>query len=211
MTLYPKIPSLHAVSPTLDRNGRPKYFPGHPGASRLDHCHYHSPRQSPRRGVLFYSFLYYLDIPVTAQVIGGLDKLIYAVYVDHPEEMDVGHIVHSIYLSRLFALNRAYSLWAWEHLQQGLGLLVSSNSDSMRIGSCAQLLGAGQRIRKWCAGGWLDNVNDCFLGKPKEPEGKKKFAELVSALDTPGEEAQSEWARAVLAVSAVISQMFPSR
>jgi hypothetical protein len=131
--------------------------------------------------------------------------------VDHPEEMDVGHIVHSIYLSRLFALNRAYSLWAWEHLQQGLGLLVSSNSDSMRIGSCAQLLGAGQRIRKWCAGGWLDNVNDCFLGKPKEPEGKKKFAELVSALDTPGEEAQSEWARAVLAVSAVISQMFPSR
>ncbi|TEB18257.1 hypothetical protein FA13DRAFT_1720240 [Coprinellus micaceus] len=120
------------------------------------------------------------DIPVTAQVIGGLDNLIYAVFTyARREGVDAYAIRGGL----------------------GLGLLVSSNSDSMRIGSCAQLLGAGQRIRKWCAGGWLDNVNDCFLGKPKEPEGKKKFGELVSALDTPGEEAQSEWARAVLAAT----------
>ena len=52
--------------------------------------------------------------------------------------------------------------------------------------------------------GRLEDVNVCFLGKPKEPVGKEKFAELVSALDTQSEEAQGEWAGAVLAVSVVI-------
>ena len=98
-------------------------------------------------GPLFLTFFYYLNTPPTAQIIGGLGDFIYAVFtyarrkgvdayvmveewcetVFDNEAGDAGHpedIAHSIYLSRLFALDRAYSIWAWDHLRQGLGLLV---------------------------------------------------------------------------------------
>lgn len=192
---------------------------------------------------LFYDLLRDLKFPVTAQVVGGLDRIIGAVclyahcdigtsppldrwppsyaqdnWPPRPEdEIDTQFIVNSIFIARAYSMRYGYCWEAWQALRDGLGLYGEENSDSMRIGSCAQLLAAGQQLRDWCAGRGEIPKDDRFemdpnnhewerpvewwLYKPKEPLGKQAFNEIVDALDTQSTVTQNEWVKAVLAVS----------
>ena len=68
--------------------------------------------------------------------------------------------------ARLFALAYGYSAFAWNALLDGLGLGGEErNSDSMRIGSCAQLLGAGMRIKLHVHGGGEEHPTPGFAGR----------------------------------------------
>jgi hypothetical protein len=69
--------------------------------------------------------------------------------------IDAGEIVEAIFVARAFSLGIGYTDEAWEHLQDGLGLVWGESDDSTRVASCAQLLAGGQRIREWCAGGGM--------------------------------------------------------
>ena len=87
--------------------------------------------------------------------------------------------------ARLYALGYGYSAFAWNAFIDGLGLGdVETNSDSMRIGSCAQLLGAGQRLKLRIHGGGDRHKTSGFAGRylearpKKEQEGAKKEGEI---------------------------------
>ncbi|KAF8071722.1 hypothetical protein FPV67DRAFT_1411255 [Lyophyllum atratum] len=80
--------------------------------------------------------------------------------------------------ARLFALGYGYSAFAWNALLDGLGLgCEERNSDSMRIGSCAQLLGAGMRIKLHLLGGGESHSTPGFAGSYLEARPKDKKAE----------------------------------
>ena len=86
--------------------------------------------------------------------------------------------------ARLYALGYGYSAFAWNAFIDGLGLGGEEvNSDSMRIGSCAQLLGAGQRLKLRIYGGGDSHKTPGFAGRylearpEKEQEDAKKEGE----------------------------------
>ncbi|KAJ3523953.1 hypothetical protein NMY22_g11210 [Coprinellus aureogranulatus] len=187
---------------------------------------------------LFMDFLLFIELPVTAPVVQGIDNLILAIFdyarkndkvevaadmmywwsethcdctpdlSDSRGEVAEEYIVDFLYMARLFSLDKAYSVFCWTYLQQGLGLLGGRNSDSTRLASCVQLLGGGHRIKKWCAGGGLDGTFDgnatFWLGKAEEPEGLEKFNSFINALDTEADITRNEWVKAVLLVCALL-------
>ena len=86
--------------------------------------------------------------------------------------------------ARLYALGYGYSAFAWNAFIDGLELGdAEENSDSMRIGSCAQLLGAGQRLKLRIHGGGDSHKTPGFAGRylearpEKEQEDAKKEGE----------------------------------
>jgi hypothetical protein len=95
--------------------------------------------------------------------------------------------------ARLYALGYGYSAFAWNAFIDGLGLDAEANSDSMCIGSCAQLLGAGQRLKLHIHGGDSHKTSG-FAGRyleawpKKEQEDAKKegeafWGEVLKALE----------------------------
>ena len=77
--------------------------------------------------------------------------------------------------ARLYALGYGYSSFAWNAFIDGLGLGdAEANSDSMRIGSCAQLLGAGQRLKLRIHGGGDSHKTSGFAGRYLEARPKKE-------------------------------------
>ena len=67
---------------------------------------------------------------------------------------DKAWIAAALGAARLFALGYGYSPWAWNSFIDGLKVIEGCvTSDSMRIGSCGQLLGAGQRLKLRIHGG----------------------------------------------------------
>ena len=83
--------------------------------------------------------------------------------------------------ARLYALGYGYSAFAWNAFLDGLGLGgEEENSDSMRIGSCAQLLGAGQRLKLRKHGGGDRCKTPGFAGRylvamPKKEQEEAKI------------------------------------
>jgi len=73
-------------------------------------------------------------------------------------------IATSLGAARLFTLGYGYSSFAWNSLLSGLGKL-EENSDSYRIAACAQLLGAGQRLKVFLHGGGDEKQTSGFAGK----------------------------------------------
>ncbi|KJA16920.1 hypothetical protein HYPSUDRAFT_79830 [Hypholoma sublateritium FD-334 SS-4] len=70
--------------------------------------------------------------------------------------------------ARLYSLGYGYSAFAWNALLNGLGLDEGEPepiSDSMRIGSCAQLLGAGGRLKLRIYGGGDQHKTPGFAGR----------------------------------------------
>ena len=99
-------------------------------------------------------------------------------------DYDNSWISASIGDARLFALGYGYSAFAWNAFLDGLELAdLGANSDSMRIGSCAQLLGAGQRLKLHIHGGGDRHKTPGFAGRylvampEKEQEDAKKKGE----------------------------------
>ncbi|KIK08801.1 hypothetical protein K443DRAFT_672319 [Laccaria amethystina LaAM-08-1] len=87
--------------------------------------------------------------------------------------------------ARLYALGYGYSPWAWNSFIDGLELEKGCViSDSMRIGSCAQLLGAGQRLKLRIHGGGSRYEGPGFGGRylkrqpPKTEQEKKELEEF---------------------------------
>ncbi|KAJ3509074.1 hypothetical protein NLJ89_g5415 [Agrocybe chaxingu] len=83
------------------------------------------------------------------------------------ENYDNSWISCSLGGARLFSLGYGYSYYTWSALFEGLGISKESDaiSDSMRIGSCAQLLGAGRRIKLCQVGGGEDHSTPDFAGR----------------------------------------------
>ena len=91
-----------------------------------------------------------------------------------PDGYDNTWISAAVGDARLFALGYGYSAFAWNAFLDGLGLGGEDiNSDSMRIGSCGQLLGAGQRLKFFIYGGASNSYKNkgvcgplpgCFAG-----------------------------------------------
>lgn len=90
--------------------------------------------------------------------------------------------------ARLYSLGYGYSAFAWNAFLNGLGLDEGEPepiSDSMRIGSCAQLLGAGGRLKLRIYGGGDQHKTPGFAGRylvaaPKgEQEKCKKDGEIM--------------------------------
>ncbi|CAA7269141.1 unnamed protein product [Cyclocybe aegerita] len=79
--------------------------------------------------------------------------------------------------ARLFALGYGYSPFAWNALLDGLGLGDEAESDSMRIGACAQLLGAGNRIKLFRSGGGNEKPTPGFAGRYLDARPKKERSE----------------------------------
>jgi len=92
-------------------------------------------------------------------------------------------IANALGAARLYALGYNYSPWAWNSFLDGLELAKGcAISDSMRIGSCAQLLGAGQRLKLRIHGGGNRFEGPGFGGRylkrqPPETEQEKKELE----------------------------------
>jgi len=85
---------------------------------------------------------------------------------DETDKYDNSWITCALGDARLFALAYGYSAFAWNALLDGLGLGDEErNSDSMRIGSCAQLLGAGMRIKLHIQGGGEEHPTPGFAGR----------------------------------------------
>jgi hypothetical protein len=113
----------------------------------------------------------------------------------HGSDYDNSWISASLGDARLYALGYGYSAFAWNAFIDGLGLGdLGKNSDSMRIGSCAQLLGAGQRLKLRIHGGGNSHKTPGFAGRyleampKKEQEGAKKegevfWSEVLKALE----------------------------
>ena len=104
---------------------------------------------------------------------------------DDDGDYDNSWISASLGDARLYALGYGYSAFAWNAFIDGLGLGgVEANSDSMRIGSCAQLLGAGQRLKLHIHGGGDSHKTPGFAGRylkarpKKEQENAKKEGEV---------------------------------
>ncbi|PPQ70943.1 hypothetical protein CVT25_013292 [Psilocybe cyanescens] len=117
---------------------------------------------------------------------------------DHPVvdgEYDNSWIAASLGDARLFALGYGYSAFAWNALLDGLGLVgEETNSDSMRIGSCSQLLAAGQRLKLRIHGGGDNHETPGFAGRylkagPKkeidlaQKEGEVFWNDIIKALE----------------------------
>jgi hypothetical protein len=92
-------------------------------------------------------------------------------------------IATSLGAARLYALGYGYSPWAWNSFLDGLELEKGSvTSDSMRVGSCGQLLGAGQRLKLRIHGGGSRCEGPGFGGRylkrqPPKTEQEKKEGE----------------------------------
>jgi len=109
--------------------------------------------------------------------------------------LDKTWITTAIGDARLYSLGYGYSAFAWNALLDGLSLGEEEqpNSDSMRIGSCGQLLGAGQRLKLRIHGGGDKHATPGFAGRylqgqpPKNEEEKKEGEEfwerVLKALD----------------------------
>lgn len=80
------------------------------------------------------------------------------------QEFDERFIATSLGAARLFTLRYGYSSFAWNTVLSGLGKL-EENSDSYRIAACAQLLGAGQRLKVFLHGGGDEKQTPGFAGK----------------------------------------------
>ena len=96
--------------------------------------------------------------------------------------------------ARLYALGYGYSPWAWNSFIDGLKLEGECViSDSMRIGSCGQLLGAGQRLKLRIHGGgsWFEGpgLGGRYLQRqlPKteheKKEGEEFWQKVLKALE----------------------------
>ena len=128
--------------------------------------------------------------------------LLEAAWDVHPKEeadkdggdYDNSWIAASLGDARLYALDYGYSAFAWNAFIDGLGLAAEANSDSMRIGTCAQLLGAGQRLKLRIHGGGDTHKTSGFAGRylearpEKEQEDAKKegeafWGEILKALE----------------------------
>ncbi|KAF8892811.1 hypothetical protein CPB84DRAFT_1783599 [Gymnopilus junonius] len=81
--------------------------------------------------------------------------------------LDKTWIATAIGDARLYTLGYGYSAFAWNALLDGLGLDGEENpiSDSMRIGSCGQLLAAGQRLKLRVHGGGDKHSTPGFAGR----------------------------------------------
>ena len=108
---------------------------------------------------------------------------------DDDSDYDDSWISASLGDARLYALGYGYSAFAWNAFLDGLGPGLwdtepAVNSDSMRIGSCAQLLGAGQRLKLFIHGGGDSRKMSGFAGRylaarpKKEQENAKKEGEV---------------------------------
>ena len=104
---------------------------------------------------------------------------------DDDGDYDNSWISASLGDARLYALGYGYSAFAYNAFLDGLGLGgEEANSDSMRIGSCAQLLGAGQRLKLFIHGGGDSYKTSGFAGRylaarpKKEQENAKKEGEI---------------------------------
>ena len=114
---------------------------------------------------------------------------------DDAGDYDNGWISASLGDARLYALGYGYSAFAWNAFIDGLELGdLGTNSDSMRIGSCAQLLGAGQRLKLFIHGGGDSHKTPGFAGqylvarpKKEQEDAKKKgevfWGEVLKALE----------------------------
>lgn len=97
---------------------------------------------------------------------------------DDGEEYANTWIVTTFGDARLFALGYGYSAFAWNALIDGLGLGGEGvNSDSMRIGSCAQLLAGGQRIKLHLLGRGDEYPTKGFAGGYLQAQPANKRAE----------------------------------
>ena len=182
---------------------------------------------------LFRYFVGYLDIPENAQGMEAIDDLLSAIFtyarensiamnplivswaerrflgpagdLNEPGFTDMEYIVTSLFLARMFSLELGYVCFGWIHLREGLGLRHGDEwvSDSTLIGACAQLLGGGHRIRKWCAGIGLEGRPDYFDSWLEKPSKKQDFHEILAAVDAWYEKTENEWTKAVLLVSRV--------
>ncbi|TEB23293.1 hypothetical protein FA13DRAFT_1818454 [Coprinellus micaceus] len=180
---------------------------------------------------LFYEFVTCLDLPFNAEVVCALDNIIAGIFgyakekiinadpyvaewcshhilglpldfQGYPGFMDKDYIVASLYVARMFALEWSYDWNAWDNLRTGVGLPNEDyTSDSTRIAACAQLLGGGQKIRRWCGGEGMDGQPEYFDNWRNRPAGKHEFAEILSALDTQIERTKSKWVKAVIAAT----------
>ena len=84
-----------------------------------------------------------------------------------------------------------YSSFAWNAFIDGLELGdAEANSDIMRIGSCAQLLGAGQRLKLRIHGGGDSHKTPGFAGRYFEagPEKEQEDAKKEGEVFWPGNE-----------------------
>ena len=111
------------------------------------------------------------------------------------DEYDDTWIAASLGDARLYALGYGYSAFAWNAFIDGLELGdAEANSDSMRIGSCAQLLGAGQRLKLRIHGGGDRHKTAGFAGRylaamPKKEQevankkGEAFWHEVLKALE----------------------------
>ncbi|PPQ75288.1 hypothetical protein CVT26_015261 [Gymnopilus dilepis] len=111
--------------------------------------------------------------------------------------------------ARLYALGYGYSAFAWNAFLDGLSLGEDGSpiSDSMRIGSCGQLLAAGQRLKLRILGGGDKKATPGFAGRylqgqpPKNDEDKKAGEEFWKKVVKAVEDQQSkagERAKAIL-------------
>ncbi|KAF8973583.1 hypothetical protein BDZ97DRAFT_1751608 [Flammula alnicola] len=96
--------------------------------------------------------------------------------------------------ARLYALGYGYSAFAWNALLDGLGLGgEEANSDSMRIGSCGQLLAAGQRLKLHIHGGGDSHRTPGFAGRYLQAvameEGEATWVNVLKALEEEQEKA----------------------
>ncbi|TEB19465.1 hypothetical protein FA13DRAFT_1744348 [Coprinellus micaceus] len=177
---------------------------------------------------LFADFVEYLDLPDTPQAMESLDDFLSAIFTysrekkidmkplinpwaerqflgppgdfGDPGNIDMGYIISSLFLARMFALELGYVSFGWTNLRQGLGLRLGDEwvSESTLIGSCAQLLGGGHRIRKWCTGIGLEGRPDYFDGWLEKPSKKRDFQEVLAAVEVWYEKTENEWTKAVL-------------
>jgi hypothetical protein len=115
------------------------------------------------------------------------------------QEYDNMWITAAFGSARLLALNCGYSQIAWNALLHGLGLWAErENSDSMRIGSCAQLLAAGKRIKLLLGGSgdeYATPVLACFQAQlASERQGETTWRAFLQALQDEQEKASSRTA-----------------
>jgi hypothetical protein len=117
---------------------------------------------------------------------------------DDGEEYDNVWITTAFGSARLFSLGYGYSSFAWNALLDGLALGGEQCSDSMRIGSCAQLLGGGVRIK------------DFLLGKSKLRDGKGFAGAWLNAPTTESQaNRECEWDQIVEALKTQQSKAGP--
>lgn len=96
---------------------------------------------------------------------------------------DKAWIAAALGAARLYALGYNYSPWAWNSFIDGLELEKGCMiSDTMRIGSCGQLLGAGQRLKLRIHGGGSGYDGPGYggrylKGQPPKTEQEKKERE----------------------------------